>query len=205
MHVIHHPISSSHAYRFPIPNSHSPLTLPRPLSPLSAVIVQRAAKGAKLRSAVPEQRVKLASRKLKTLRRDRRSSAKGRRHILRGNLVQQTGHTRRVALEHVPGDRRAKLANADEAVGLSRVAAEGDGMALVLREDLNRHVGDRVGVDAGVPIRRQLLLLEKIVHGGLVGFAEFAERGEEFAGGLLRQDRCCNVGGGGGSEWMKGG
>lgn len=76
-------------------------------------------------------------------------------------------------------------------------------MALVLREDLNCYVGDRVRVNAGVPVRRQLLLLEEIVHGGLVGLAEFAERGEEFAGELSRQYKCCNVGGGGGSEWMK--
>lgn len=98
------------------------------------------------------------------------ATAEFSRNVLSRNLVEEARNTLRgAAVQAVVGNDRAKGSNALESVGLASVSTEIDRVERVLGEDLGTDLGDGVRVDARIPLRRQLLLSEEIVHGGLVG------------------------------------
>nr|POE87560.1 hypothetical protein CFP56_30149 [Quercus suber] len=93
------------------------------------------------------------------------------RVVLSRELVECASHTGGSTAELAVGDVGAVLTDADEAVGFAGVGTKGDRIKLVLGKDLASDKRNRVWVNARVPVRRQLLLLEKIIHGSLVGLS----------------------------------
>lgn len=154
------------------------------LSSLSIIESQRASKSPQ--SPRSKQRIQLTSRPLEVAqRRVRSSAANATRHILRRNLVQQTGNARSVTTELAIRDVRSKSTDTNERVRLAGVAAEGYGVLEVLVCNFGGDVGDGVGCGAGEPVVGKLLGDEERVHGCLVGWALVAEGGEELAGGTV--------------------
>ena len=137
---------------------------------------------------VLEQRVKVASGERERLHRRREEPVQARGKALRRQLVKRAGRRGGVDSRQTPV-RDARRTVDGVKVARRRVAAEGDGIRVVLREDLAADQRDRVRGDAVGPVFRDPLL---IVEGpGAVGL----RLGAEEAGDRREVGRVVGAGG----------
>lgn len=80
------------------------------------------------------------------------------RIVLSSKLVHEADDALRRAREHAVLEVGALRSDADEAVGVACVAAEGDGIEEILVADFAADFSDRVGGDAGEPVVGDLLV-----------------------------------------------